>query len=80
MKKKLYLHIVISNKDQRFIALDIILSYNSKTDQKSRLETILNNIDTYYHKVAREYQIPLFKWELLSDYKYNFSIPYYMKS
>src|SRR2546423_14400671 len=34
----------------------------------------------YYRKVAREYKIPLSGWGLVSDYRYNFSAPYYAKS
>ncbi|RIB10075.1 hypothetical protein C2G38_2043783 [Gigaspora rosea] len=79
-KKKLYLRIITPNKDQRFTALDIISSYNSKADQESRLETASDDSSTYYHKVAREYRIPLSRWGLISDYKYNFSAPYYTKS
>ncbi|RIB03758.1 hypothetical protein C2G38_2049015 [Gigaspora rosea] len=79
-EKKLYLRIITPNKDQRFTTLDIISSYNSKTEQESRLETASDDSGTYYRKVAREYRIPLSRWGLISDYKYNFSAPYYTKS
>ncbi|CAI2195661.1 13780_t:CDS:2, partial [Funneliformis geosporum] len=64
-EKKLYLHIIISNKDQRFTAFNIISSYNSKIDSEYKIETALDNTDTYYRKVVREYQISLFGWELI---------------
>jgi hypothetical protein len=79
-EKKLYLCIVTLNKDQRFTALDIISNYNSKIDPECKIETASDDTGTYYRKVAREYQIPLSGWELISDYRYNFSAPYYAKS
>ena len=78
--KKLYLRIVTPNKDQRFTALDIISSYNSKVDPECKIETASDDTGTYYRKVAREYRIPLSGWGLISDYRYNFSAPYYAKS
>ena len=60
VEKKLYFHIVTSNKDQRFTALDIISSYNSKVDPECKIEIASDDTGTYYHKVAREYQISLF--------------------
>ena len=59
VKKKLYLRIVVPNRDKRFTALDIISSYNSKVDSECKIETASDNTCTYYRKVAREYQIPL---------------------
>ena len=78
--KKPYLRIVTPNKDQRFTALDIISSYNSKVDPECKIETASDDTGTYYRKVAREYRIPLSGWGLISDYRYNFSAPYYAKS
>ena len=78
--KKPYLRIVTPNKDQRFTALDIISSYNSKVDPECKIETASDDTGTYYRKVAREYWIPLSSWGLISDYRYNFSAPYYAKS
>ncbi|CAB5202215.1 unnamed protein product [Rhizophagus irregularis] len=75
-----YLRIIAPNKDIRFTALDIISNYNSKVDQENRIETASDDTGTYYRKVAREYRIPLSGWGLISDYKYNFSAPYYAKS
>ena len=72
--------LVTPNKDQRFTALDIISSYNSKVDPKCKIETASDDTGTYYRKVAREYRIPLSGWGLISDYRYNFSAPYYAKS
>ena len=79
-EKKPYLRIVASNKDLRFTALDIISSYNSKVDPECKIETASDDTGTYYHKVAREYRIPLSGWGLISNYRYNFSAPYYAKS
>ncbi|RGB22625.1 hypothetical protein C1646_775801 [Rhizophagus diaphanus] len=79
-EKKPYLRIVTHNKDLRFTALDIISSYNSKVDPECKIETASDDTDTYYRKVAREYRIPLSRWGLISDYRYNFSAPYYAKS
>jgi hypothetical protein len=79
-EKKPYLRIVIPNKDLRFTALDIISSYNSKVDPECKIETASDDTGTYYCKVAREYRIPLSGWGLISDYRYNFSAPYYAKS
>ncbi|PKC54167.1 DNA/RNA polymerase, partial [Rhizophagus irregularis] len=79
-EKKSYLRIIAPNKDIRFTALDIISNYNSKVDQENRIETASDDTGTYYRKVAREYRIPLSRWGLISDYKYNFSAPYYAKS
>src|SRR4051794_30629379 len=79
-KKKLYLHIVTPNKDQRFTAFDIISNYNSKIDPKCKIETASDDTGTYYRKVAREYQISLFRWGLISNYRYNFSASYNAKS
>uniref|UniRef100_U9UW03 DNA-directed DNA polymerase family B exonuclease domain-containing protein n=1 Tax=Rhizophagus irregularis (strain DAOM 181602 / DAOM 197198 / MUCL 43194) TaxID=747089 RepID=U9UW03_RHIID len=79
-EKKPYLRIVTPNKDLRFTALDIISSYNSKVDPECKIETASDDTGTYYRKVAREYRIPLSGWELISDYRYNFSAPYYVKS
>ncbi|CAI2199721.1 9419_t:CDS:2, partial [Funneliformis geosporum] len=58
-EKKPYLRITTPNKDLRFTALDIISRYNSEVDQENRIETASNDTGTYYHKVAREYKIPL---------------------
>ncbi|CAG8690563.1 16430_t:CDS:1, partial [Funneliformis mosseae] len=66
--------------DKRFTALDIISSYNSKVDPESKIETASDDTGTYYRKVTREYQILLFGWGLISDYRYNFRAPYYAKS
>ena len=79
-EKKPYLRITAPNKDLRFTALDIISRYNSETDQENRIETTSDDTGTYYLKVAREYKIPLSGWGLVSDYRYNFSAPYYAKS
>ena len=79
-EKKPYLRITAPNKDLRFTALDIISRYNLKTDQENRIETASDDTGTYYRKVAREYKIPLSGWGLVSDYRYNFSAPYYAKS
>ncbi|GES80527.1 ribonuclease H-like domain-containing protein [Rhizophagus clarus] len=79
-EKKPYLRIVTPNKDLRFTALDIISSYNSKVDPECKIETASDDTGTYYHKVAREYRIPLSGWGLISNYRYNFSAPYYTKS
>ena len=79
-KKKLYLHIVTLNKDQRFTALDIISSYNSKVDPECKIVTASDDISIYYHKVAREYRIPLSGWGSISNYKYNYNVPYYARS
>jgi DNA polymerase elongation subunit (family B) len=79
-EKKLYFRIVTSNKDLRFTALDIISSYNSKVDPECKIETASDDTGIYYHKVAKEYQIPLSGWGLISNYRYNFSAPYYAKS
>ena len=79
-EKKPYLYIVAPNRDERFIALNIILSYNSKVDPECKIEIASDDTDTYYRKVAREYQILLSSWELISDYRYNFRAPYYAKS
>ncbi|PKY32984.1 hypothetical protein RhiirB3_394445 [Rhizophagus irregularis] len=79
-EKKPYLRIVTPNKDLRFTALDIISSYNSKVDPECKIETASDDTGTYYRKVAREYRIPLSGWGLISDYRYNFSAPYYVKS
>ncbi|GES95250.1 DNA polymerase family B-domain-containing protein [Rhizophagus clarus] len=79
-EKKSYLRIIAPNEDIRFTALDIISNYNSKVDQENRIETASDDTGTYYRKVAREYRIPLSGWGLISDYKYNFSAPYYAKS
>ncbi len=59
VEKKLYLHIVIPNKDERFTALDIISSYNSKVSSECKIETASDDTGTYYCKVTREYRIPL---------------------
>ncbi|CAB4488495.1 unnamed protein product [Rhizophagus irregularis] len=80
VEKKSYLRIIAPNKNIRFTALDIISNYNSKVDQENRIETASDDTGTYYRKVAREYRIPLSRWGLISDYKYNFSAPYYAKS
>jgi hypothetical protein len=45
-----------------------------------KIETTSDDTGTYYRKVAREYRIPLSGWGLISDYRYNFSAPYYVKS
>jgi len=58
-EKKPYLYIVALNRDERFTALDIISSYNSKVDPECKIETASDDTGTYYHKVAREYRIPL---------------------
>ncbi|GBC33330.2 DNA polymerase family B-domain-containing protein [Rhizophagus irregularis DAOM 181602=DAOM 197198] len=79
-EKKPYLRIVTPNKDLRFTALDIISSYNSKVDPECKIETASDDTGTYYRKVAREYRIPFSGWGLISDYRYNFSAPYYAKS
>jgi hypothetical protein len=47
-EKKLYLCIVTPNKDQRFTALDIISSYNSKVDPECKIETASDDTGTYY--------------------------------
>ncbi|CAG8604365.1 6079_t:CDS:2, partial [Funneliformis mosseae] len=49
-------------RDERFTTLDIISSYNSKVDSECKIETALDNTDTYYCKVVREYQITLSGW------------------
>jgi len=59
-EKKLYVHIVTPKKDHRFTALDIISSYNVKVDPEYKIETASDDTGTYYRKVARKYQIPLF--------------------
>ncbi len=64
VKKKLYLYIVTSNKDQRFTTLNIISSYNSKVDLECKIVTASDDTGIYYRKVAREYRIPLFGWGL----------------
>ncbi|CAI2196113.1 19895_t:CDS:1, partial [Funneliformis geosporum] len=79
-EKKPYLRIVTPNKDLRFTALDIISSYNSKVNLECKIETASDDTGTYYRKVARECRIPLSGWGLISDYRYNFSAPYYAKS
>ncbi|GES95226.1 DNA polymerase family B-domain-containing protein [Rhizophagus clarus] len=79
-EKKPYLRIVAPNKDLRFTALDIISSYNSKVDPECKIETASDDTGTYYRKVAKEYRIPLSGWGLISNYRYNFSAPYYAKS
>jgi len=61
VEKKLYFHIVTSNKDQRFTALDIISSYNSKVDPECKIEIASDDTGTYYRKVAREYWISFFR-------------------
>ncbi|RIA89591.1 hypothetical protein C1645_824591 [Glomus cerebriforme] len=53
-EKKPYLHIVAPNKDERFTTLDIISSYNSKVNLKCKLKIALDDIGTYYRKVARD--------------------------
>ena len=63
-EKKPYLRIVAPNKDLRFTALDIISSYNSKVDPECKIETASDNIGIYYCKVAREYRVSLFGWNL----------------
>ncbi len=60
-EKKPYLHIVTPNRDERFTALDIISSYNLKVDPECKIETASDDTGTYYHKVTRKYQIPLFR-------------------
>ncbi|CAI2194454.1 5673_t:CDS:2, partial [Funneliformis geosporum] len=80
VKKKPYLCIVASNRDERFTALNIISSYNSKVDPEYKIETASDNTDTYYRKVAREHQISFSGCGLISNYRYNFSAPYYAKS
>uniref|UniRef100_U9TGF6 Uncharacterized protein n=1 Tax=Rhizophagus irregularis (strain DAOM 181602 / DAOM 197198 / MUCL 43194) TaxID=747089 RepID=U9TGF6_RHIID len=42
-EKKLYLCIITSNKDQKFIALNIILNYNSKVDPECKIEIALDD-------------------------------------
>ncbi len=59
-EKKPYLHIVTFNKDQKFTVLNIILSYNSKVNPECKIEIASDDTGTYYRKVARKYQIPLF--------------------
>ncbi|CAI2198642.1 4552_t:CDS:2, partial [Funneliformis geosporum] len=49
-------------------------------DPECKIKTASDDTGTYYRKVAREYQIPLSWWGLISDYRYNFSAPYYAKS
>ena len=61
-EEKPYLYIVAPNRDERFTALDIISSYNSKVDPECKIETASDNTGTYYRKVAREYRIPLSGW------------------
>src|SRR6266540_2791572 len=72
-EKKPYLCIVTPNRDERFTALDIISSYNSKVDPECKIETASDDTGTYYCKVAREYRILLSGWRLISNYRYNFS-------
>jgi len=60
-EKKLYLCIITFNKDQRFTALNIILSYNLKVDPECKIETVSVDTGIYYYKVTREYQISLFE-------------------
>ena len=62
-EKKPYLRIVAPNRDERFTALDIISSYNSKVDPECKIETASDDTGTYYRKVAREYRIPLSGWD-----------------
>ena len=61
-EKKPYLRIIVPNRDERFTALDIISSYNSKVDPECKIETASDDTGTYYRKVAREYRIPLSGW------------------
>ncbi|CAI2197107.1 6847_t:CDS:2, partial [Funneliformis geosporum] len=57
-----------SRGNERFTALNIISSYNSKVDPKCEIKTTSDNTGTYYHKIAREHWI-------------SFSgAPYYVKS
>ncbi|RIA94867.1 hypothetical protein C1645_734488 [Glomus cerebriforme] len=80
VKKKSYLRIITPNRDERFTALDIISSYNSKVDLECKIKTASNDTGIYYCKVAKKYQIPLSGWGLISNYRYNFRAPYYVKS
>ncbi len=59
-EKKPYLHIVTPNRDERFTALNIISSYNSKVDPECKIEIASDDTCTYYRKVVREYRISLF--------------------
>ncbi|GES85640.1 ribonuclease H-like domain-containing protein [Rhizophagus clarus] len=48
------------------------LKLQFKVNPKCKIETVSDDIGTYYHKVAREYRIPLSRWGLINDYRYNF--------
>ncbi|CAG8810618.1 12324_t:CDS:1, partial [Dentiscutata erythropus] len=76
-EKLTYLRIVTNTKKQRSIALNIILKHNSEIGGTHKLETASDDMRAYYQKVAREYRIPLSRW----DYKYNSNgMPYSARS
>ncbi|CAI2176501.1 14992_t:CDS:1 [Funneliformis geosporum] len=56
-EKKPYLYIIAPNRDERFTALDIISSYNSKVDLECKIETASYDTGTYYCKIAKEHRI-----------------------
>ncbi|CAG8611274.1 14434_t:CDS:2, partial [Cetraspora pellucida] len=81
LEKLTYLRIVTNTKKQRSIALNIILKHNSEIGGMHKLETASDDTKAYYRKFAREYRIPLSRWALLTDYKYNSNeMPYSARS